>query len=114
VLTPGQTGDAPTYPALIEAVPSECPIKYAAADKAYDSDAIRQDLADRKIKAVIPSLACRNPQIPHDRRRYRERNNVERLVGRLKQFRRIATRYEKLSSTFLALIHLTAAFIMIR
>jgi len=96
------------------AVPAECPIQMAAADKAYDSDAIRHDLASRKIKAVIPSLKCRKPPLAHDRRRYRERNKVERLVNRLKQFRRIATRYEKLAITFLALIHLAAALIMIR
>ena len=58
--------------------------------------------------------STRNPIIPHDRKRYRERNQVERLVGRMKQFRRIATRYEKLTPTFLAMIHLTVAFIMIR
>lgn len=78
MLTPGQAGDAPTDPALIPAVPEECPITYATADKAYDSDAIRNDLAERTIKAVIPSLATRHPIIPHDRKRYRERNQVER------------------------------------
>jgi transposase len=114
VLTPGQTGDAPTFPAVRDAVPAACQPKSAAADKAYDSDAIRADLAKEGIEAVIPSLGCRKEPIPYDRKKYRERNRVERLVNRLKQFRRIATRYEKLSATFLALIHLTAALIMIK
>lgn len=85
-----------------------------AADKAYDSDRIRASLAEKGIEAVIPSLKCRKEEIPHDKAKYRERNRVERLFGKLKQFRRIATRYEKLGKTFLAFIHLTAAFIMIR
>jgi transposase len=114
VLTPGQTGDAPTYPELIAAVPEECPVDAAAADKGYDSDAIRADLKERGIEPVIPSLACRNQAIPYDKKTYRQRNRVERLFNKLKQFRRVATRYDKLDLSFLAFIHLTAALIMIR
>jgi transposase len=114
VLTPGQAGDAPQYPELIAAVPEECPVDAAAADKSYDSDAIRADLKRRGIKAVIPPLACRKRAIRYDKRAYRRRNKVERLFNRLKQFRRVATRYDKLDETFLAFIHLTAALVMIR
>ena len=113
-LTPGQQGDATVFTEVLDAVPAECPVQLAVADKAFDSDAIRSELRDRSIEAVIPPTASRSQVIPYNRRAYRRRNRVERLVGKLKQFRRIATRYEKLAATFLAFIHLTAAFIMIR
>lgn len=89
-------------------------VGHGVADKAYDSDAIRQALRERRIVAVIPSNASRKEPIPHDRELYRERNRVERLVSHLKQFRRVATRYEKLDVTYLALLHLVAAFIKFR
>jgi transposase len=114
VLTAGQRGDAPTFPDLLDAVPESCPVEALAADKAYDSDAIRRRLAEREIEAVIPSLACRKEPIGYDAAKYRRRNEVERLVNRLKQFRRVATRYDKLAATFLAFVHLSAALIMIR
>ena len=114
MLTPGQRGDAPTFPDLKAAVPEECPFEAAVADKAYDSDDIRGPLAADEIEAVIPPLACRKEPIPFDRGKYKRRNKVERLVNRLKQFRRIATRYDKLDGTFLAFIHLAAALIMIK
>jgi transposase len=114
VLTPGQRGDAPVFGALLGAVPAGVEVGHAVADKAYDSDAIRRSLAGRGIEAVIPSNASRKEPIPHDAELYRQRNRVERLVGKLKQFRRIATRYEKLAVTYLALLHLVAAFINFR
>jgi transposase len=95
-------------------VPEVCPVDAAAADKSYDSDAIRADLTRRGIEPVIPPLRCRKEAIPYDKRTYRQRNRVERLFNRLKQFRRVATRYDKLDETFLAFIHLTAALVMIR
>jgi transposase len=113
-LTPGQQGDATGFRDVLDAVPQQCPVKRAVADTAFDSDAIRRELAARKIQAVIPPHPTRKRAIPCDRRAYRRRNQVERLVSKLKQFRRIATRYEKLAATFLAFLHLTAAFIMIR
>jgi transposase len=99
---------------LIAAVPEECPVGAAAADKSYDSDAIRADLQGRGIEPVIPPLACRKEAIPYDKRVYRQRDRVERLFNKLKQFCRIATRYDKLDLSFLAFIHLTAALVMIR
>lgn len=114
VLTPGQAGDAPSYPELIDAVPQECPVDAAAADKSYDSDAIRVDLKQRGIEPVIPPRANRNEPIAYDKTTYRQRNRVERLFNKLKQFRRVATRYDKLDLSFLAFIHLTAALITIR
>jgi transposase len=86
----------------------------AAADRSYDSDAIRADLNERGIEPVIPPRACRTEAIRYDKKEYRQRNQVERLFKRLKQFRRVATRYDKLHETFLAFIHLTDALVMIR
>jgi transposase len=83
-------------------------------EKAYDSDDIRETLVDRDIAPVIPSKANRVDPIWHDPERYKERNKVERLFNRLKQFRRVATRYEKLAATFLAIVQITAAFQIVR
>jgi putative transposase len=60
---------------------------------------------------VIPSVARRKPLIPHDVVAYRQRNLIERMFGRLKDSRRIATRYDKLARNFLAAVVLTAAII---
>jgi transposase len=95
-------------------VPEACPVDAAAADKSDDSDAIRADLRRRGIEPVTPPSRCRKEAIPYDKATYRQRNQVERLFNRLKQFRRVATRYDKLDETFLAFIHLTAAWVMIR
>jgi len=89
-------------------------VQVAVADKALDSDAVRADLKARAIEAVIPSLAGRTAPIPDDQTTYRRRHAVERLFSKLKQFRRIATRYDKLDETFLAFIHLASALIMTR
>jgi transposase len=78
------------------------PIKRLIADKAYDTNRLRSLLADAGTKAVIPSIARRKPLIPHDRKAYRQRNLIERMFAQLKEFRRIATRYDKFARNFLA------------
>ena len=78
------------------------------ADKAYDTNKLRLLLAELGIEAVIPSIARRKPLIPHDAVAYRQRNLIERMFGRLKDFRRIATRYDKLARNFLAALLLAA------
>ena len=113
-LTPGQAGDAPEFEAILAAVPAACPVAEAVMDRGYDSDDIRDTLVDRDIAPVIPSKANRVDPIWHDAERYKDRNKIERLFNRLKQFRRVATRYDKLDLSLLAFIHLTAALIMIR
>ncbi len=113
-LTPGQEGDAKAFPQVLAGVPADCPATFAVADKAYDSNAIRVALMERDLSPVIPSTASRTEPIPHDPDLYRERNRVERLIGKLKQFRAIATRYDKLADSFLALLHVVAAFVTIR
>ena len=76
------------------------------ADKAYDADALIKKLESRGIEPVIPSKANRLVPRDTDFALYRERNLVERFFGKLKQYRAIATRYDKLANTFLAAVAL--------
>lgn len=87
-------------PALI--IAAGRPIRRLIGDKGYDANSLRQLLAQRGTTAVIPSTASRRAPIPYDARAYRQRNLVERMFCRLKDFRRVATRYDKLARNFLA------------
>ena len=91
-LTPGEAADCKTYDTLIE-LPEQAP-DALLADKAYDTDAIRDDLKKRGIKAVIPPKSNRTATIRYSKRLYRERNCIERVIGHLKINRAIATRYD--------------------
>jgi transposase len=82
--------------------------RYVVGDKGYSSRKVRRYLAHRGIRAVIPRRANERQQSTFDRERYRARNQVERLINRLKQFRRIATRYEKLAEQYVAMVTLAA------
>ena len=107
-LTPGQAGDAPMFDPVMEGVAvHDCPATEVVADRAYDSNAIREGLADAEFKTTIPSRRNRTEPIPHDEESYKERNLVERAVGRLKRMRRTATRYDKCAGVFLAMVHLS-------
>jgi transposase len=79
-----------------------------AGDKAYSSGQVRRYLRRRGIGAVIPRKSNERRGPRFDRAAYRERNQVERLINRLKQFRRVATRYEKLASSYLAMVTIAA------
>ena len=87
------------------------PTKRLLADKAYDADSLRQWLAQKKVKAVIPSSATRKTPYPLDRKAYRRRNVIERFFCKLKNWRRIATRYDRLANNYLAAVALVAAVI---
>ena len=80
-------------------------------DKAYDSENIRRFLETQGVEAVIPPKSNRKRLLSYDKTKYRMRQQVERFFGRIKEFRRLATRYDKLAKTFLAFIHLVAAII---
>src|SRR4051794_2487163 len=75
-----------------------------AGDKGYSSPTARRRLRQRRISPVIPSKSNQRRQPHFDRAAYRLRNRVERLINRLKQFRRIATRYEKRAANYLAML----------
>ena len=84
------------------------------ADKGYDSDALIEALDDRGITPVIPSKANRKQSRKTDFALYRERNLVERFFCTLKNYRAIATRYDKLASTFLAGVLLVCVVIWLK
>ena len=83
-------------------------IKEFLADKGYDTNAIRAFLKQGGIRAVIPGKANRKKKFRHDKQAYKGRNVVERCFCRLKDFRRIATRYDKLAQNFLSALCLVA------
>ena len=99
---------------MLAQVPPEPPLPHAIMDKGYDSQGIREQLIEHDIVPVIPSKSNRREPLNYDKNLYKLREKVERFFHNLKQFRRIATRYEKLSQTFLAFIHLVAAWIIIK
>jgi len=79
-----------------------------AGDKGYSSPTIRRYLKERRIRTVIPTKAGEAPDLSFDRAAYRERNVVERTINRLKQWRRIATRYEKRAANYRAMLTIVA------
>ena len=99
---------------MLAQVPPEPPLTHAIMDKGYDSNRIREQLLAQDIVPVIPPKSNRTASLDYDKELYKLREKVERFFNNLKQFRRIATRYEKLGQTFLAFIHLVAAWIRIK
>ena len=82
--------------------------RYVLADKGYDADALRRTLRQAGAVPVIPGRSTRKKKIAYDRKRYRDRHLVENAFCRLKDFRRIATRYDKLAANFLSAVALAA------
>jgi transposase len=112
---PGQAHDAPLLKPMLRRTAARVEeIGQVVGDKAFDGAAQRRACAAIGAEAVIPAKANRVDPEPHDEAAYRERNRVERLFAKLKEFRRAATRYEKLKATFLGMIHLALGFISIR
>ena len=104
-ITPGQRADIKGAVALSGSLP---PVKYLLADKAYDAGHFRGVLMNRSIEAVIPSSATRKIKIPHNEKLYKHRNTVERMFGRIKDWRRVATRYDKSAQNFFSAVCLAA------
>ena len=104
-LTPGQTADIKGAVMLSACLPNA---RYLLADKAYDADHWRDYLKSRRIQPVIPSRSNRKTPHPFNKIRYRGRNVIERMFGRLKDFRRGATRYDKYAENFLSALCLAA------
>ena len=78
------------------------------ADKGYDADAIREEIEAAGVEAVIPAKSNRRLPIPHDPEKYRWRNLVERLFSKLKNWRRVATRYDKTRESYLGFVALAS------
>jgi transposase len=112
VLTAGERLEQPILPALMERGAVKRPGRgrprirpdRVAGDKGYSSPTTRRYLMARRIGAVIPTKADETPDPAFDREAYRERNVIERLINRLKQHRRIATRYEKRAANYDAML----------
>jgi transposase len=113
-LTAGHAHDGRQFEALYESLDPDNVLEFAALDKGYDADRIRARLALDGIQAVIPPISSRCAKPPYDKELYRGRNRVERFFNKLKQFRRLATRYDKLAKTFFAAVQLVAAFLILR
>ncbi|WP_449255494.1 IS5 family transposase [Bosea sp. (in: a-proteobacteria)] len=104
-LTAGQAADIRMLPVMLDAAP---PAGELLPDRAYDNDAVRENLIGRGMRPIIPNKDDPRFFHPFDRKRYRARNAIERMFCRLKNFRRIATRYDRLARNFLAAIALVA------
>jgi transposase len=111
LITPGQAHDLTGAEPLLASIDRGAII---IADKAYDADRLRAQLKARGAIANIPNMIRRKKRFRWTKALYRERNQVERFFNKLKQFRRIATRYDKLGATFLAFLQLAAVRISLR
>ena len=104
-ITGAQSHDSKAFGAFLD---WDRPPLAIVADKAYGSKAIRQSIADEGPLAVIPSRSNARVPIPHDPNLYAMRNLVERFFCRMKDMRRLTSRYEKLKHNFLAMVHIFA------
>ena len=109
-ITAGQAHDITAAQPLLEGQAADAVL----ADKAYDSNDLRDHIARMKAQAVIPSNRSRKRIIRHDKTLYRERNRIERCFNKLKHFRRLATRYDRRACHFLAFLCLAAATLWMR
>ena len=82
--------------------------KALLGDRGYDSNWFRTALADRSIEACIPSSKSRKVEVPHDKKLYRQRHKIENMFGHLKNWQRIATRYDRCAHTFFSAICIAA------
>ena len=86
-------------------------ISVVSGFEVYDAAWLRNALADRKIEACIPSKSNRKTHIPHDRVLYRKRHKIENMFGKLKDWRRIHTRYDRCAHAFMSAIVIAAIVI---
>ncbi len=114
MLTGGERNDMPGFDEVFAQIPSAPELEDAVMDKGYDSNHIRETLKENGINPVIPPKSNRTAVIAYDKDTYKLREKIERFFNRLKQFRRIATRYDKLGHIFLAFIHIVASYLIVK
>jgi transposase len=132
VLTPGQAADSPRFIPVMDKIRVRGPVgrprtrpAAAAGDKAYSSRANRAYLRRRHIKAVIPEKADQAANrkkkgrrggrpVSHDTELYKDRNTVERCINKFKEWRGLATRYDKTPESYKAGLHLRGSIIWLR
>jgi putative transposase len=108
-LTGSNAADSPHLPGLIEGIETDAVL----ADKGYDADTNRAAIRAAGAEPCIPPRRNRTELIEYDRHLYRERNGVERFFARIKQYRRVATRYDKKAQNFLGFVWLASIAIML-
>lgn len=106
MLTPGNVSDVKAPPALLERAGR---MRYLLGDKGYDADRLRRLLREGGVTPVIPGRRNRKRTVRYDQQRYRGRHLIEKAFCRLKDFRCIATRYDKLAANFLSGVALVTA-----
>ena len=107
-VTAGQVSDYICARALVDSLPN---VKWLLGDRGYDADWFRETLQDKGIRACIPGRQQRKKAVRYDKRRYKRRNRIEIMFGRLKDWRRVATRYDRCPKVFLSAIALAALVI---
>ncbi len=107
-VTPGQVSDYIGARALLRGLPK---VKWLLGDRGYDADWFREALHDKGIRACIPGRKKRKTPVKYDKRRYKRRNRIEIMFSRLKDWRRVATRYDRCPKVFLSAIALAALVI---
>lgn len=105
LLTEGQVSDHRGADMLLQTLP---PARELLADRGYDSNRFRAGLEKRGIVPCIPSTKSRKVELPYDRVLYRQRHRIENAFGRLKDWRRVATRYDRCAHTFFSAICIAA------
>jgi len=114
LLSAGQEADVSHAKQLLAQVPADAKVQAVIADKGYDSKAVVEEIQARGAEAVIPSLSNRKEQRNYDKERYKDRNLAERFWSKAKQFRRVATRYEKTARNYLAFVQVAALMVLLR
>jgi transposase len=104
-LRAGEISDDTGAAALLSSLP---PAQWLLADRGYDADWFREGLESKGIKPCIPGRKSRTKPVKYDKRRYKRRNRIEIIFGRLKDWRRVATRYDRCPKVFLSAIALAA------
>ena len=107
-MTAGQVSDYIGARALVDSLPAA---DWLLGDRGYDADWFREALVDKGITPCIPGRKSRAKPIKYDKRRYKRRNRIEIMFGRLKDWRRIATRYDRCPKVFLSAIALAATIL---
>ena len=100
-MTAGQISDYTGAAALLDSLP---PAEWMLADRGYDADWFRDALEEKGIKPCIPGRKSRGKPVGYDKRKYKGRNRIEIMFGRLKDWRRVATRYDRCQTVFFSAI----------
>ena len=109
IVTAGQAADVTQAEALMKGLA----VEHVIADKGYDSDDLVEAIAAAGAEAVIPPRSNRREPRDYDRHLYKERNLVERFINRVKQCRRVATRYDKTARNYLAFWQLASIMVLL-